>query len=333
MSERGGANMDAVRRLRDACRARGLLWVRRMTPFRLRTQHTEIALGLGDIRIGRAPTCEIALDDPCLSREHASLHVAPARITLRDLGSRNGTWLNDLPVDREVEVLPGDRIELGSTHAQLVRLAISDELDTTASFRTCPGCGGAYVVKASGCPRCGRVSQPVPRKTDSQRRFDFWLQLEAELLEKALSMQRIEEAEASLHRMRDKLEALATPPDPRHLDVALCAAIRLGRMVGDAEPIAWALSMVQRHDGVPSADLFALVAATPLPLLSSEAPYRALETLVAQGRRRADLTTSEQSCLQSLDQLSQDLAEVRRAWGEPPPHRPQPWGETLRPPG
>lgn len=308
-----------------------------MTPFRLRTQHSEIALGLGEIRIGRAPTCEIALDDPCLSREHASLHVALARITLRDLGSRNGTWLNDLPVDRELEVLPGDRIELGSTHAQLVRLAVTvdvvDELDTTASFRTCPGCGGAYVVKASGCPRCGRVSQPVPRKSDSQRRVDFWLQLEAELLEKAMSMQRIEEAEASLHRLRDKLDALAAPPDPRHLDAALCAAIRLGRMVGNAEPIAWALDMVQRHDGIPSADLFALLASTPLPLLSCDPSYRALGTLVTHGQRRSDLTAPERSCLDSLGQLARDLGEVRKPWGEPPPGRPQPWGETQRPPG
>lgn len=49
--------------------------------------------------IGRAD-CDIVLDDPECSRQHASLEVLGARIAVHDLGSTNGTFVNGKPIER-----------------------------------------------------------------------------------------------------------------------------------------------------------------------------------------------------------------------------------------
>lgn len=55
--------------------------------------------------IGRSSACTLRLDDPLASSEHARLSFAGGEWSVRDLGSRNGTWLN------------GARLEPGGTRA------------------------------------------------------------------------------------------------------------------------------------------------------------------------------------------------------------------------
>jgi len=49
--------------------------------------------------LGRAD-CDIVLDDPECSREHAVIEVLGSRVMLRDLGSTNGTFLGGKRVDQ-----------------------------------------------------------------------------------------------------------------------------------------------------------------------------------------------------------------------------------------
>src|SRR5439155_13043292 len=44
--------------------------------------------------VGRAPTCDVSVPDPTISRRHAELVVDDDQVTLRDLGSSNGTFVN-----------------------------------------------------------------------------------------------------------------------------------------------------------------------------------------------------------------------------------------------
>ena len=44
--------------------------------------------------VGRAPTCDLSVADPTISRRHAELVVDEDQVTLRDLGSSNGTFVN-----------------------------------------------------------------------------------------------------------------------------------------------------------------------------------------------------------------------------------------------
>jgi hypothetical protein len=63
--------------------------------------------------IGRSPAAEICLPDDAVSLAHARLWFQENRWWLEDLGSKNGTWLNELPVDRKMVLSPGDRIRCG----------------------------------------------------------------------------------------------------------------------------------------------------------------------------------------------------------------------------
>ena len=74
----------------------------------------------GDFTIGRAPTVEIHIQAASVSREHAIITVAGRTVTMRDLGSTNGTKVNGEPVGKQpVTVNVGDAIRLGDVIAQL----------------------------------------------------------------------------------------------------------------------------------------------------------------------------------------------------------------------
>jgi predicted component of type VI protein secretion system len=53
------------------------------------------------IIIGREPSCDVFIDDRQVSRTHAEIVRSGQGYTLRDLGSKNGTYLNGEPVSQE----------------------------------------------------------------------------------------------------------------------------------------------------------------------------------------------------------------------------------------
>ena len=70
------------------------------------------ALAAGDTIVGRAPMCDLPIDDPGISRRHARFRVHGDRCRLTDLGGRNGTFVNGEAVT-EAEVHDGDVVVLG----------------------------------------------------------------------------------------------------------------------------------------------------------------------------------------------------------------------------
>jgi len=72
-------------------------------------------------RTGAGATIE--LDDPEISRSHAALECHGARIVLRDLSSRNGTFVDEHAVEERV-LQDGSEFRLGRTRLMLI---VSDE--------------------------------------------------------------------------------------------------------------------------------------------------------------------------------------------------------------
>lgn len=66
-------------------------------------------------RIGRAPSNAIVVDDGFTSSEHALITLRGQRWWLEDLGSRNGTLLNDLLLTEPVVISTGDIVTIGQT--------------------------------------------------------------------------------------------------------------------------------------------------------------------------------------------------------------------------
>jgi hypothetical protein len=81
--------------------------------FALRLGPREFELAAGRFVIGRADNCELALDDPLASRKHAALSITEDRVTLEDLGSRNGVSVNGVRVSGSRVLQPGDTIVIG----------------------------------------------------------------------------------------------------------------------------------------------------------------------------------------------------------------------------
>jgi pSer/pThr/pTyr-binding forkhead associated (FHA) protein len=69
----------------------------------------------GTIMIGRDPTCGIVLADRSVSRFHAQLAVQGTSITVRDLGSRNGTYIDTERINSSALGI-GQRLCLGAVH-------------------------------------------------------------------------------------------------------------------------------------------------------------------------------------------------------------------------
>ncbi len=64
---------------------------------------------VGRITVGRDPECDLVLDEPEISRKHAIIEATHGGLTLRDLGSVNGTFVNGSWV-REAQLKAGDQI-------------------------------------------------------------------------------------------------------------------------------------------------------------------------------------------------------------------------------
>jgi diguanylate cyclase (GGDEF)-like protein len=64
--------------------------------------------------VGRGETADLRIPDDGMSREHAEILLDGVRVTVRDLGSTNGTYCNGVSV-QATEVADGDKIVLGST--------------------------------------------------------------------------------------------------------------------------------------------------------------------------------------------------------------------------
>jgi Nif-specific regulatory protein len=70
--------------------------------------------------LGRAATNRVVLKDELCSREHAEVYRGEGHWFVRDLGSLNGTRLNDVPVTEERVLEPRDEIHLGRTRLLFV---------------------------------------------------------------------------------------------------------------------------------------------------------------------------------------------------------------------
>ncbi|MGE3610520.1 MAG: diguanylate cyclase [Bacteriovoracaceae bacterium] len=71
-------------------------------------------LNLGDTFVGRNPDCNICLDFHGISRRHFTITVEENEVTLTDLGSANGTYLNDQKVTQPLVLKKADIIKIGS---------------------------------------------------------------------------------------------------------------------------------------------------------------------------------------------------------------------------
>ena len=102
--------------------------------------------------IGRGETCHLRPNSEQVSREHAEFQVTAERVTLRDLGSRNGTLVNGKAITETATLKDRDLVQIGP-------------LTFAVSIQDAP------VAKAAPV----KPSKPVSPDDVSQNEIDSWL--------------------------------------------------------------------------------------------------------------------------------------------------------------
>jgi hypothetical protein len=152
-------------------------------------------------RLGRNHDNDFRFSEPSVSSFHAEITVDGESITIRDLGSTNGTFVDErrveealvgpenvlrlgnvrLQMDR-VQVMPQERIPAGAASAKPgieVAAGCTYHPDLRAGFR-CENCGGSFCVECVAvvgqgkfgattvCPVCKGQCYPLPSRAEPE---------------------------------------------------------------------------------------------------------------------------------------------------------------------
>jgi DNA-binding winged helix-turn-helix (wHTH) protein len=94
-----------------------------------------VGLDAGESIIGRDPGVTAFIDHPSVSRRHARIVVSAAGAVLEDLGSKNGTFLDETRIDRPVPVADGNKLRIGSVALTLRVFPVADSTQTAVKER------------------------------------------------------------------------------------------------------------------------------------------------------------------------------------------------------
>jgi DNA-binding CsgD family transcriptional regulator len=105
----------------------------------LRVGERELLIAGATFVVGRGAQADLQLDDESVSRRHASFRIDDEdAASVEDLGSRNGTFVNDRRIAGRVGLAPGDRIALGAAELILIRVRARDPLCSAPITRPMP---------------------------------------------------------------------------------------------------------------------------------------------------------------------------------------------------
>jgi pSer/pThr/pTyr-binding forkhead associated (FHA) protein len=255
---------------------------RRFVPV-LRQGIREIRLDRPSLTIGRSAACELQLMSGLVSRRHARLTLTHLGVTVEDLGSRNGVYVNSVRVIGSVRLKPGDRLAVGD---EVLHFGELEEVDEPKEVVTSTGLVGQRPQRDSF------ADDEVAMATRSADVF----QLLAGVVDKALALGRGDEAERVIATHLQT--ALTDAQSGRELssDVARTAAGYSVKLAGATGKALWLDHAVKLYSALN------LV----LPLALVDEMYVLLRRV-----RGLDLDVLR-SYTESLRTRSQDLAPAER---------------------
>jgi pSer/pThr/pTyr-binding forkhead associated (FHA) protein len=234
----------------------------------------------GDFIVGRSSDCQLLLDDPLVSRRHAAFRATRDRLTVEDLGSRNGVQLNRASINGTVDLSHGDVVTIGSTDLRVD--VVADE--------------------ASGDEMLRRPTVTMSR--NDAKKSTSALALLAGVVDKALAMGRVDEAERILSNvLSETLAGLQNGTrEPTALPEATRYALRLAAETGKTTWIDWVFnahaSVVRVIPTTTVDELYTLGRKVKYPVTPALKNY--IATLKAESER---LGPADRFALQRIDGL------------------------------
>jgi pSer/pThr/pTyr-binding forkhead associated (FHA) protein len=122
-----------------------------------------------ELTIGRQG-CDVTISDPQVSRRHARLAPGAGGAEVSDLGSRNGTFVNDDRIADARALAPGDRLRIGATtwEVEVVSSAAAESVQPRGDVPAPPS--GAHEV-----PAAMRAETPAGPQVSAARRVEATL--------------------------------------------------------------------------------------------------------------------------------------------------------------
>lgn len=244
-----------------------------MARYRLRFQLQEVDLPPGETLIGRSLDCQVTIEDPLVSRQHARIIVSGDQASVEDLGSRNGVKVNGLTVRGMTALKDGDRLRIGTQDLVVARMEQEtvDHARATGVLRVCANCRLPHPRELVACPNCAHVEEAdehtLSGSFGAQAQQSWGIQLLVEAVERALALGRMEDAERILRRATLQIEEALLGgntdpgPDARQLSAVSRAACRISAERGNLFWASWALRTHQRLRAFPSKDVVDSLAA------------------------------------------------------------------------
>ncbi len=88
------------------------------------------------VTVGRSPNADVSIGDPSISRRHCQFSIdSQGALMVRDLGSMNGIYLDNLRVNKAV-LKPGDVVQIGSITLR-VEWTDDEMIDSPAYGQAC----------------------------------------------------------------------------------------------------------------------------------------------------------------------------------------------------
>lgn len=74
----------------------------------------------GENTIGRSMECAVVINNESLSRRHAAITISAEKMTIKDLGSSNHTFVDGNKIDGEKEISAGSKLKFGNIEAIII---------------------------------------------------------------------------------------------------------------------------------------------------------------------------------------------------------------------
>ena len=101
--------------------------------------------------LGRALSCDLPVLDPTVSRKHAEVKVTEGAVTIRDLGSSNGTFYHGARTT-QVHLTPGEKVVFGKVPFELRQHAELLIDDASAELRRKAARAGTTIIRQVAVP-------------------------------------------------------------------------------------------------------------------------------------------------------------------------------------